>query len=175
MNRSAISLIMWSVVLILAQVLVFNHICLFGYAVAFVFIYTLIKLPLTMSKEWQFTAAFMLGLIIDIFSDTLGMNALSCTLVMAVRRPIIRLYVNRDDELSNAYPGYESFGSFSFVKYVLTMTLLYCCLFYLIESFFTIESIKAIIQIVASTVLTALLILGIDSLTIQKSEKRLQS
>ena len=77
MNRSAISLIIWSIVLILAQVLVFNHICLFGYAVAFVFIYTLIKLPISMSKEWQFTIAFLLGLVIDIFSDTLGMNTLA--------------------------------------------------------------------------------------------------
>ena len=129
MNRSAISLIIWSIVLILAQVLVFNHICLFGYAVAFVFIYTLIKLPISMSKEWQFTIAFLLGLVIDIFSDTLGMNTLACTILMAVRRPVIRLYVTRDDELTDTYPGYNSFGTFSFIKYVLTLTLLYCGMF----------------------------------------------
>lgn len=173
MNRSAISLIIWSIVLILAQVLVFNHICLFGYAVAFVFIYTLIKLPISMSKEWQFTIAFLLGLVIDIFSDTLGMNTLACTILMAVRRPVIRLYVTRDDELTDTYPGYNSFGTFSFIKYVLTLTLLYCGMFYLIESLFSVQSIKTLFQILASTALTALLILGIDNLTFQKSEKRL--
>lgn len=173
MNRSAISLIIWSIALILAQVLIFNHICLFGYAVAFIFIYTLVKIPMSMTLEWRFTIAFLLGLIIDIFSDTLGMNALACTIIMGLRRPIIRLYVVRDDEVTDTYPGYNSFGTFSFVKYVITLTLLYCTLFYLIESFFSIESIKTIFQILASTILTALLILGIDSLTVQKNEKRL--
>lgn len=173
MNRSAISLLIWSVVLIFAQALVFNHICLFGYAVAFVFLYTLVKLPMTLAKEWQFTIAFSLGLIIDIFSDTLGMNALSCTLVMALRRPIIRLYVSRDDELPDAYPSNNSFGTFNFVKYVLTISIIYCTLFFTLESFSAIDWPNVGFRILASTVLTALLILGIDSLTARKSEKRL--
>ena len=92
---------------------------------------------------------------------------------MALLRPVIRLYVTRDDELTDTYPGYNSFGTFSFIKYVLTLTLLYCGMFYLIESLFSVQSIKILFQILASTALTALLILGIDNLTFQKSEKRL--
>lgn len=173
MNRTVISLIIWTIVLILAQAIVFNNICLYGYAVAFVFLFTLVKLPLTLPKEWSFTIAFFLGLVIDIFSDTLGMNALTCTLVMAIRRPIVRLYVVRDDELTDPFPGFSSFGTFSFIKYVLTFSLIYCFIFFMIDYFFAISLTKAIIQILSSAALTSILLIGFESLTIQKSEKRL--
>ena len=65
MNKASISLFIWAILLILAQVLVFNRICLFGVAVPFVFLYILIKLPITLSREWMFTIGFAVGMIID--------------------------------------------------------------------------------------------------------------
>ena len=58
MNKASISLFIWAILLILAQVLVFNRICLFGVAVPFVFLYILIKLPITLSREWMSTIGF---------------------------------------------------------------------------------------------------------------------
>ncbi|MCM1293003.1 MAG: rod shape-determining protein MreD [Bacteroides sp.] len=173
MNRSAISLTIWTIFLVVIQVLVLNHVSLFGYAVIFVFIYTFAKLPVTMPKEWLFTIAFLIGLVIDIFSDTLGMNALTSTIVMALRRPVIRLYINRDDELSDTYPGSKSFGSFTFFKYVLTLSTIYCTLFFFIERFSTDSIGTTLLRIVTSSILTSLIIVGLDSLTVRKSEKRL--
>lgn len=173
MNHSALTLLIWSIVLILAQALVFNHVCLFGVAVPLVFVYILVKLPITMPKEWLFTTAYVVGLIIDIFSDTLGMNALACTLTIAVRRQVIRMYVARDEELPDPYPGLKSFGTFTFVKYVLTFTLLYCVLIFSIESFSAHNLTQLILRIIFSILLTSMLILGIDCLTVRKSEKRL--
>ena len=173
MNRTALTLLIWSIVLIHAQALVFNHVCLFGVAVPLVFVYILVKLPINMAKEWLFTAAFAVGLIIDIFSDTLGMNALACTLTMAFRRQIIRMYVARDEELPDPYPGLKSFGTFTFIKYVLTFTLTYCVLIFFIESFSTHNLTQILLRIAFSTLLTSMLILGIDCLNVRKSEKRL--
>ncbi len=168
MNRSAIILSVLTLILILAQVLVFNHVFLFGFAIPLVFLYTLVKLPVTMSKEWQFTVAFVLGLIIDIFSDTPGLNALASTVTVALRRPIIRLYVVRDDELSDPYPGMRSFGGFTFFKYTLTFCFLYCAIVFIIEDLSYAHPERMILRIVSSTILTSLLILGIDSLNVQK-------
>ena len=173
MNKASISLFIWAILLILAQVLVFNRICLFGVAVPFVFLYILIKLPITLSREWMFTIGFAVGMIIDIFSDTRGINALSATILMAFRRPILRLYVSRDDELSDPYPGIESLGMFAFLKYSLTFTFVYCTLAFLIESFSVLDPLRLVLKIVSSTVLSTMLIIGIDSLTMRKSEKRL--
>ena len=61
MNKSALELIIWTFILILAQALIFNHVNVLGVAVPFVFLYTLIKIPLTTSKEWLFTSGFLIG------------------------------------------------------------------------------------------------------------------
>lgn len=168
MNKSALELIIWTFILILAQALIFNHVNVLGVAVPFVFLYTLIKIPLTTSKEWLFTSGFLIGFIVDIFSDTLGMNALSCTLLMALRQPIIRLYVPRDNELSNSSPSIKSLGIFTYAKYVLTISLLYTTLIFFIESFAVWGLGRVIVRIVSSTILTALILVGIDSLTSRK-------
>lgn len=159
--------------ILLAQALIFNHVCVWGVAVPFAFLYILLKLPITLSKEWLFTLGFAVGLIVDIFSDTLGMNALCCTLLMAFRRMILRLYVTRDDELSDPVLSIRSLGLFPFVKYTLTATLFYCAIYFTIE-YMSANNIMRIISLaIGSTILTSLLIIGIDSLTVKKSEKRL--
>lgn len=173
MNKSAISLIIWSIVLVIAQATIFNHICLFGVAVPFVFLYTILKLPLTLSREWLFTIAFVLGLIVDIFSDTPGMYALACTITAALRQPIIKLYINRDEEIADPYPGIKTFGLFTFSKYSISISLLFCTIVFLVQALFILNPLKLIMEIVASTLLTTILLVAIDSITVKKSEKRL--
>lgn len=173
MNKLTLELIIWTFILILAQALVFNHVNVLGVAVPFVFIYTLIKLPLAISKEWGFTIGFIIGIVVDIFSNTLGMNALACTLLMALRQPIIRLYIPRDNDLSNPMPGIQSLGLITFTKFVLTVSLLYTTLIFFIESFSTLGLVNVIIRISSSTIITTSIIVGIDSLTSRKREKRL--
>lgn len=168
MNKSTLDLIIWTLILILAQALIFNHVCVFGIAVPFVFLYSIVKLPLSVTKDWIYTIGFVIGLILDVFSDTLGMNTLACTILAALRQPIIRLYISRDNELSNPTPGIRSLGIFTFTKYVLTITLLYTTLIFFIEAFSAWGFWRVILRIVTSTILTAFILVGIDSLTSRK-------
>lgn len=170
MTRTNINLFLTTLLLIIAQAVVFNHICLWGYAVPLVFLYPLLKLPVTISREWAYTIGFVIGLIIDIFSDTPGMNALSCTLLMVLRRPVFRLYVPRNEDLPNPYPSINSLGSFTYGKYVLTMTLIYCTILFFIEYPSVDHLPKTLLTIVASTLLTTLIILCIDSLTLRREK-----
>lgn len=172
MTKTAIHLFLMAIVLILAQVLVFNHVCLFGIAVPFVFIYVLLRLPVTLSKEWLFTIAFAVGITVDIFSDTQGMNALACTITFALRRPVLRLYFSRDDELSNPCPGIASLGFPVYLKYALSMSLIYCSIIFFIESVDVYGFGTMLLRIIASTILTTAMLVGIDSLTLQRREKR---
>lgn len=168
MNKSTLDLIIWTLILIIAQALIFNHVCVLGIAVPFVFLYGIVKLPLSVTKDWIYTIGFVIGLILDVFSDTLGMNTLACTILAALRQPIIRLYISRDNELSNPTPGIRSLGIFTFTKYVLTITLLYTTLIFFIEAFSAWGFWRVILRIVTSTILTAFILVGIDSLTSRK-------
>lgn len=173
MSKTTIQTIILGIILVLAQVIVFNHICLFNVAVPMVFFYLIIRLPITLSTNWMLTIGFFLGLIVDIFSDTYGMNALACTVEAMFRRPILRLYVPREEDLTRPEPSMYSLGTSTYLKYILTMTLLYCTLIFLIEAFTFFNPIQLMMRIVFSTILSMILMLGIDSLMTPRSEKRL--
>lgn len=173
MNRVYSTILIWIPLLIIVQALIFNHICLFGYAVPFVFIYGLLRLPVSMSKERAFTIGFITGFVLDIFSDTYGLNALCCTILMALRCPIAILFISRDKELLEFAPSIQTYGIATFSKYIFTTSLIFCTLILFIESLDTIIISRLCYKVLASTLLSFVLILGLDSLTIGKSEKRL--
>lgn len=174
MSKTIIQFIFLFIIMILAQVIVFNNICLFNYATAFVFIYFIIRLPLTLSTNWVLTLSFIIGLTVDIFSNTQGMNALACTILAMSRRAILRLYFPREEDLTNSEPSIKSLGLGIYTKYLISMVILFCITFFFIEAFTFFNFMQLIIRIITSSILTFILILGIDSLTIrQKREKRL--
>jgi len=173
MAKTALQFILLYIVMVMAQVIVFNHICLFGYAVPLVFIYLILKLPVTLNTNWVLTISFLLGLTIDIFSDTQGMNSLACTLLGAIRKPVLKLYFPRDDEMTSPQPSTKSLGVAVYLKYVFSISLIYCSLFFLIESFSLFNPLRLITKIASSSLLTFILIIAIDSLTSRRNEKRL--
>ena len=157
---------------IFLQVLIFNQIHLWGIAVPLVFIYIIFKIPLSLSTVWLLTLSFLLGLVIDIFSNTPGMNALACTILAFMRRPILSLYLPHGYDYATAVPSIRTFGMWLYVRYSFTLSLMYCTLIFLIESLSLFDLPYLILRILSSTVLTFVLILCIDSLS-QGNAKRL--
>lgn len=171
MIKTILQFIVLFVALTLLQV-VCNHICIFGVAIPVVYIYFLIRLPINLSVNWAMTLAFILGLTIDVFSNTQGMNALACVVATALRRPVFSLYFAREDDLPNPIPSIHTLGIGIYIKYMLSMVLIYCFFIFAIQAF-TLHNVQlTIMRIVASTTLSTLLIFGIDSLD-TKREKRL--
>lgn len=165
MSKEILKYLLLFIVLVVAQVVVFNHLCLFNVAVPLVFIYFIIKLPVDLSVNWVMTFSFLLGLIIDIFSNTQGMNALSCTVIAAIRLPVLRLYFPREDDMSNPEPSLRTLGPGVYMKYIITVIAIYCTLFFVIEAFTFYNWLLMLIRIAASTLLTFVVILAVDSLT----------
>ena len=95
MSKTILQFSILFVVLVLAQAIMFNNICLFNLAVPFFFIYFIIRLPITLSESWALTFSFLAGLIVDIFANTQGMNALACTILSVMRKPVLHLYFSR--------------------------------------------------------------------------------
>lgn len=163
MAKTALQFAILYILLALAQAIVFNNICLFSVAVPFVFIYVITRLPMTLSVNWVLTISFTLGLVVDIFSNTQGMNALACTLLAMSRRTILHLYFPREDELTIPEPSIRSLGFDVYCRYLFSMVLFYCAAIFIIEAFSLFEPLRLVLRIVCSTILTFLLILGLDS------------
>lgn len=172
MNIAIIREIGLAILFVLLQAVVFNHIHLFGIAVPFVFIYIIFRLPLSMPVGWVLTCSFLMGLSVDIFSDTPGMNALACTILAFMRRPVLSLYLPHSSDYMADMPTMKSFGLWLYVRYALTLSFLYCFLIYTIESLSLPDVGYMLLRILGSTILTFVLILSVDSLS-QGREKRL--
>lgn len=169
MSKEAITFTLLFVTVVLAQVLICNHIVLFGLAVPIVFIYFIIRLPMSMSTNWLLTLSFLLGFTVDIFSDTPGVNALACTLLAIAKRPALYAYIPRDDRTKDIIPSLSTLGPGVYAKYLITMVGIFCLLAFSIE-YFNFASVKDIaIMAASSTLLSFVLLIGIDSLVLVKS------
>lgn len=149
---------------VLAQVLIFNQIILFHIAIPLIFVYFILRLPIDLKLAWVFTLSFFLGLTIDIFSDTPGVNALACTIVAACRRPIFYAYVPKDDFTSHIVPSSSSLGIADFAKYLFTFIIIYCFLVFSIE-YFNFAAVKDIMILsISSSLLSFIILLAADCL-----------
>lgn len=175
MLKTVLQFTLLFIVLILAQAIVFNHICLFGVAIPLVFIYLIMRLPITLNISWVLTVSFLLGLSVDIFSDTQGQNALACTILASLRMPVFHLYFSKQEDMNGNEPSCRSIGVATFSKYALSLSLIYCTLYFLIEALTFFNSTRLVLKILASSMLTFILIVAIDLLTVRsrRREKRL--
>ena len=114
----------WFIGLLLLQVLVLNNVYILdGYATPLLYIYLVLKMNSDVSRNALMGWAFVLGLAVDLFSDTPGMNAAATTLLAFVRPGVLRLFTLRD--VSGAYvPSAGVMGTASYLKYAVVCVLL---------------------------------------------------
>lgn len=125
---------------------------------------------MTLSTGSLLTWAFVGGFVVDLFSDTPGLNSLSCTILAVFKRPILYLYIPRDDRTKDILPSLANLGFADYAKYLLTMCLIYCSLIFTIE-YFSFANVKDIVVMaLSSSILTFGMILGIDSLMVTKRD-----
>lgn len=78
--------------LVLVQVLVFNRLNFFGYINPMVYVLFIYWYPIKENRTSFILISFLLGFFVDIFSDTLALNA-AATVSIAYLRPAIMRFV----------------------------------------------------------------------------------
>jgi hypothetical protein len=81
MNRALIINIIRFVLLILAQVIIFNKINLFGYINPYPYVLFILLFPVNANKPRLLIASFLIGLSIDFFSNSGGIHATACLII----------------------------------------------------------------------------------------------
>ena len=166
LKSNAIKYLILFVILVLLQVLIFNKISFLGYAVPFVYIYFIMKLPVGCNRNLSTLLGFLLGLSIDIFCNTPGINAAATTLIGFVCRPVQSLFFMVDD-YNGQTPGLSLLGS-SFMKFVVSMTLIHHIILVSIESFSYFNIKLILLRISLSAILTIILIFAFEGFSLKK-------
>ena len=151
------------VVLVLVQVLILNNIHFLRVATPFLYLYFILKMPVGSSRTNVVFFSFLIGLTIDVFSNTSGMHAFACTLAGFIRHSLIQLLMGKDLP-EGINPSYKTFGYGGFV-------VIHHVALFLIESLTLFDPLFLAIRIAASVVTTTLLICTIEAFNIgsQKS------
>ena len=153
--------IAWFIGLVLVQSLLLNNICLFGLATPFVYIYFLLAMDRDADRNALMVTAFLLGLAVDVFSNTPGVNAGASVLVAFMRPGLLRLFSPRD-EYENFEPGIYTLGIWAFVRYATIVTLLHHTALFLLEAFSFANIGYLSLRILCSTLLTVMLVMAIE-------------
>lgn len=163
-NLASLRYVVLFIVLVLLQVLVCNNLLLFGVAVPFIYIYFIIVLPLDTSINLLMVLSFLLGFFIDLFSDTLGLNSIVCLLLAVVKKPVFYAYIPREDKFISAVPSIALMGWLDYLKFILTLSAIFCFLLFGIELFSFASLGRLVLMAVSSTILTLVLLVGLDAL-----------
>ena len=147
----------WFALFFLAQVIVLGRIHLFHYATPLFYVYFVTMFPRNYPKWSVLLWSFLLGLVIDIFSNTPGLAASVMTLLAAIQPYYLELYVPRDSA-DNLQPSMKTLGPVKYAYYMVPMVLLYCLLFYSLEMFTFFNVFYWLMCVVGSSLLTIVLI-----------------
>ena len=151
----------WFLGLALVQVLLLNNIYLFGVATPFLYIYVILILDKGIDRTVLMLIAFALGLVIDIFCNTPGVNAAASVFLAFVRPELLRMFAPRE-EFENFEPGIHTFGVWAFMRYALVALLLHHAAVYFLEAFTFAHIGHLLLRILCSTLLTVMLVMSVE-------------
>ncbi|MDR1200115.1 MAG: rod shape-determining protein MreD [Tannerellaceae bacterium] len=158
--------VVYFVILVLIQVLVLNNIHFLRLVTPFLYLYFIVKMPVGFTSSKVTFFSFLLGLIIDIFSNTPGMHAAACTLTGFIRPAIIKVLIG--DELPGTIsPSFKTFGYGGFFRYVIVLVSLHHFTLFIIESLTLFDLLFLLIRIVASIAATTLLICTVEAFNVE--------
>lgn len=159
----------WFAGLVLLQVLVLNNMHLGGYAMTFLYVYLILRLESDTTRNVAMLWAFFLGLAVDLFSDTPGMNAAATVLLAFVRPFFLRLFLPRD-AAEKFVPSLRAMGMASFSKYTVVCVLSHHAVLLALDYFSVAHVGLLLLRIVASAALTTCCILALEGIRSQKKQ-----
>jgi len=149
-------------ILLLVQVMVLNHIHFFNCATPLLYVYMVLLFPRNYPRWAELLLCFVMGFIVDVFSDTPGVSMASKTLLGLLQPTVLSTFMQRDsaDDLK---PSMRSMGTYKFGYYAIMMVLIYCVTFFSLETFNFFNWLQWIEIVLGSTILSVILILAIEN------------
>lgn len=145
--------------LVFLQVLILNHINLGGYINPYFYIYFILLLPFGIPRWMLLLTAFFLGLGVDIFTNTIGLNASAC-LIMAFFRPFVIMAISSGPEsLIGDTPTLRNQGIKWFLYYSITLVLIHHFALFYLEIFRFSEFAATLVRVLLSSAFTLVLVL----------------
>ncbi|MBR0488823.1 MAG: rod shape-determining protein MreD [Prevotella sp.] len=161
MNLDFLHRLIAFIILALVQGLVLNHVHLFDVATPMVYVFFVLTFRRNSFRAGMLIWSFLLGLIVDIFSNTPGVGAASMTL-MAFIQPYLLFLIMPRDSAEDMEVSMTTLGMARFTYFTLIVSFLFCLVFFTLEVFSFNHWLYWLECVGGSWVLTFVLILVVE-------------
>jgi hypothetical protein len=142
------------------QVVVFNNLQLNTYVNVFIYTGFILLLPFETSGGLLLLVSFLMGLLMDVFTNTGGLHAAASTFMAFCRPGVLRFISPREGYDSASSPTISSMGISWFVMYALLLLLLHNFVCFFLEVFRMSEFFFTMAKIILTTFVTVLLLIA---------------
>ena len=156
MNSHIISNITRFILLIFVQVLLLNNINFMGYINPYLYVLFILLYPFNSNQSLFLFLSFLLGLSIDIFEDSGGINAAACLIAAYLRPFLLRFSFGVSYDHQNIRLSATPFGAR--LSYVFLMILIHHFILFSLEMFSLNHIIPILKKTVFSTIFTVILV-----------------
>lgn len=158
MNSSWINIFLRFVILVLLQVLVFNSLVLHGMVTPFIYIWLILMLPINTPLWSLLIVSFILGISVDIFSNTYGIHAFASVFLAYIRPNITRILTPKDGYELDARPSINEQGISWFAAYLSIAVFIHHTVYFLVEIMSIANFKYLLLKIVLSSAMTIILL-----------------
>ena len=159
------------VVLLMLQVFLFKNIGYYNLATPFPYVLFILLLPVGMSNFMLYCLAFITGITVDAFYDTLGVNAAACVALAWGRIIFVRITLQTDQYENYMTPIVGTLPFQWYLLYVFVLSLFHHTVLFLLETFTFHQFHYTLTRILLSCIFTVIIILLFSLLFYRKKQR----
>lgn len=151
------------IVVMLLQVFLFDQLQLLGVCHPYIYVLCLLMMPITLPHSADMIIGAVVGLIMDVFCNSLGVHTASCIFIMFIRPYLIGALVNDKDRL-NEQISLRALGVEALFKYVVILVLVHHLMVFLLAAWSWSHIGFVLMETVVSSIITISVIMGYNAL-----------
>lgn len=161
MSKVTIRHIINFIVFISLQVLIFNNIFFMGYINPYVYLMFLFLLPTSKKNQnLLLLIAFLTGIVMDAFQNSMGLHTFACVLVMYLKSPILLSLIPqlKNKTQNNIVFSINEFGLATTIIYTSILVFIHHFALFFIEAF-QFDLVNILLRTIASGLVTSILLI----------------
>jgi rod shape-determining protein MreD len=162
MINKVLRFILFFVLLLLLQILLFDNVQFSGYVNPYIYLMFILLLPVEIPSWLLLLLSFFTGMIMDSFSGSPGMHTFATVLAGFVRPGILRIISPRDGYETGSNPSMEMYGFRFFLTYTLLVVLIHHTALFYVEVFRFADFFRTFLRVLLSSLFSIIFILLIE-------------
>ena len=151
------------IVVMLLQVLLFDQLQLWGVCHPYIYVLCLLMMPITLPHSMDMMIGAAVGLMMDVFCNSLGIHMAACVLLMLIRPYLLGVIVNDKDRL-NEQINLRTIGWEALIRYTVLLVLAHHLTVFTLAAWNWNYIGFVLIETAVSSAVTILVVLGYNAL-----------